>query len=98
MKIVINRCYGGYGLSLKACEYLGVSEEEKELCKQYGYSSEYSSDRSNPKLVECVEKLGKEASGRYANLKVVEIPDGVEYDIEEYDGLETVEEKHHSWY
>lgn len=98
MKVVINRIYGGYGLSLKACEYLGVSEEEKALCKRYGYSSEYREDRSNPKLVECVEKLGKEASGRYANLEVVEIPDDVEYDINNYDGMETVEEKHRSWY
>lgn len=54
-------------------------------------------DRSNPNLVKVVEELGEKANGRYADLIVVEIPDGIEYEIDEYDGQETIREKHRSW-
>jgi len=54
-------------------------------------------DRENPLLIKVVKKLGKKASGFCANLKIVKIPDDIEYKIEEYDGLESVEEKHKSW-
>jgi len=35
--------------------------------------------------------------GRCAELKVVEVPDGVDWEIDEYDGFESVEETHRSW-
>jgi hypothetical protein len=54
-------------------------------------------DRADPKLIQVVEELGEEASGACAKLKIVEIPDGIDYEIDEYDGLESVEEKHRSW-
>jgi hypothetical protein len=44
-----------------------------------------------------VLELGEAANGRCAELKVVEIPDDVEWQIEEYDGLEWVAEKHRTW-
>lgn len=85
MKVVINRCYGGFGLSEKAMKFLGVGNEWPDIA------------RNDPKLVECVEKLGVEANGTYAELKVVEIPDDVNWEIGEYDGLEWVEEVHRKW-
>ena len=45
-----------------------------------------------------MKELGNKANGRYSELKIVEIPDGIEWEISEYDGLETVEEKHRNWY
>ena len=79
MKIVINACYGGFSLSpaaMKAC----------------GANSAYDEDqRFNPALIEMVEKNPGMANGRCAELQVVEIPDSTtDYEIEEYDGLETV--------
>lgn len=94
-KIVINACHGGYGLSMAACKELGIPA--KEGCDNCGYSMAFENDRSNPALVACVEKLGKEASGRFAELKVVEIPDDVDWEICEYDGAEWVAEKHRTW-
>jgi hypothetical protein len=54
-------------------------------------------DRANPLLIQTVEELGEAANGRFAELKVIEIPDGVEWEINEYDGVESVHEKHRSW-
>ena len=93
MKIVINKCYGGYGLSRAAYEFLGLTLDEEN----FGYGFAFKDDRSNPKLVECVETLGELANGTFAELKVVEIPDDVEWEIEEYDGLEWISEKHRTW-
>jgi hypothetical protein len=44
-----------------------------------------------------VEELGDKASGQFAELVVVEIPDGVDYEIDEYDGNEHIAEKHRTW-
>ena len=54
-------------------------------------------ERDDPILVGVVTALGEAASTRLSKLKVVEIPDDVEYHIEEYDGLEHVAEKHRTW-
>jgi len=54
-------------------------------------------DRDDPVLVQVVRELGHEASGRHAELKIVEIPADVEWQIEEYDGQEWVAEKHRTW-
>lgn len=57
-------------------------------------------NRADPDLVKVVEELNEQgirASGIFADLEVVEIPDGVEWEIDEYDGLEIVREKHRSW-
>ena len=89
MKVVINKCYGGYGLSKKAYEFLGIEWDK------YGYK--YENDRSNPALVRCVETLKEDSFGVYAHLKVVEIPDDVKWHIEEYDGVEWVAEDHRTW-
>jgi hypothetical protein len=89
-KIVINRCYGGFSISRAACEELGKEWD--------GYGFLYDLDqRADPALVACVEKLGEAASGALARLVVVEIPDDVEWEISEYDGVETVAEVHRTW-
>ena len=54
--------------------------------------------RNDPCLVEVVEELGQKANGYHSKLKVVTIPDDVRYDINDYDGMESVHEKHKVWY
>ena len=96
VKVVINKCFGGFSLSKEAYKELGLEWD------RYGYLSSWSNQtqeqqRSDPRLVAVVEKLGVAASGECANLRVVEIPDDVQWEIEEYDGYEHVAEKHRTW-
>ena len=112
MKIVINTCYGGFSLSTEAILYmrsLGCQAAERvtlkgerysdtdELCDYDWDSHSIDLERNDPCLVHTVEHLGKKANGDFARLKVVEIPNGVAWDIHEYDGLEHVEERHQTW-
>ena len=107
MKVVINKCFGGFSVSEKVYDYLGVEWDN------YGFLSDYAKKladntcdaytnelkfRCDSKLVEAVEKLGSEANGRYAILKVVEIPDDADVYISDYDGIEEIHEKHMIWY
>ena len=90
MKVVINVCYGGFGLSQ------AVYDRYNELT---GKNVEYHFDitRDDTVLVQVVEELGQEANTRYSELRVVEIPDGTSWYIHEYDGKEEIHETHRSW-
>lgn len=91
-KIVINRCYGGYGLSDEAeqryKELAGITDPD------WGY---WDADRDDPYLVQVVEEMGEAADGNFANLMVVEIPADVNWEISEYDGIEHIAEVHRTW-
>lgn len=143
MKLVINACYGGFGLSERAFLWLidnGMPvkphiaqkrdeqgrwlpeprnegdhitdldhpesdlgdlinpEGHRKICGRFGAGwLREDRHRGNELLVRCVEALGAEANGMCAKLKVVEIPDGIEWEVEEYDGYERIAEKHRSW-
>jgi hypothetical protein len=71
---------------------VGRYKDSNNLCWSY-----YDIKRNDPALVQTVEELGSKANGWAAELKVVDIPDDVEWLIEEYDGLEWVAEKHRTW-
>lgn len=86
MKVVINTCYGCFGLSEKALKILGT---ENDIY--------FENNRTDPSLITVVEMLGDEANGLFSRLKVVEIPDDVEWLINDYDGIETIHEKHRIW-
>jgi len=147
-RIVINSCYGGFGLSYEAVMYYA----KLKGVKLYAYVEKWTDDlyahkpyniydetvipfekrkskgktppliyyatkeglknrnelgkylrnendikRDDPALVKTVEDLGERANTKYSELKVVEIPDDVDWEITEYDGLEQVEEKHRVW-
>ena len=94
MKVVINKCYGGFHLSQDAKVLLASMAPELVID---GRLSVDSIPRHHPALVKTVETLGGTAGGEYALLKVIEIPDGIEYEVDEYDGWEIVYEVGHVW-
>ena len=65
--------------------------------KDDSYWSSRQIDRTDPKLIEVIKELGDSANGGFASLRVVEIPDGIEYEISEYDGSEHIAEVHRTW-
>lgn len=91
MKIVINRCFGGFSLSEKALEEYKTRKGISEDIWSWGIN------RDDPDLINIVESMGAAANGGFAKLKIVEIPDDVEWQIEEYDGLEHIAEQHRTW-
>ena len=92
MKIVINKCYGGFGLSRIAEE---LYKERKGITDPNWYY--YDIPRDDPILVEMVETMGDQVNGSYSKLRVVGIPDDVKWIIEEYDGNEWIDEVHRIW-
>lgn len=138
MKVVVNRCYGGFGLSDKAVEMVmerkglgcfrykqtkykyrdGIAEYTRYETLDNGVLSHYLTvdlgekvnklpnenywyygnlERDDADLIAVVEELGEEADGRFARLKVIDIPDDIEWVIDDYDGFETIHEAHRSW-
>lgn len=83
-KVVINTCFGGFGLSIEAKEWLLDHGMSIDLI-----SNELDIPRHNKLLVECVETLGDKANSWASELAVVEIYED-QYRIEDYDGFETI--------
>ena len=108
--IVICAIHGGFGLSDKAIELYaerkGITlKKDTHPAWSHHYRredgvhfSENEIRRDDPVLIGVIDELGEEkSSGLSCRLKVVTIPDGVDWQIEEYDGLEWVAEKHRTW-
>lgn len=142
-QVVINNCFGGFGLSPKAVKkyaelsginvfaytddrntenksrlYNRIDTEFKEddyfliywlkndlgprinsdtLNKDGDWLHERDIKRDDPNLVKVVQLMGKEANTRFSALKIVEVPDDVEYEICDYDGNEHIAETHRTW-
>lgn len=112
MEIVINVVHGGFGLSTDAimryAELKGIKlyahKGSSRTCfyedpshSMESYWSDQDIQRDDPALVQVVKELWEAANGECAELKIVTIPDDVDWEIEEYDGREWVSEKHRTW-
>lgn len=128
MKIILNKCFGGFGVSREGYELYAKKINKKIYAYDYedygndifrrtykdsGFNCYFTKDfgevakisdedykkyilnltedyREDKALIEVVEELGGKASGGFAELEVVEIPDNSFYKIDEYDGVETI--------
>jgi hypothetical protein len=92
-KIAINTDFGGFGLSDEAINLYKVLTGIPPV-DEVNY---WELARNNVTLVQIIEQLGERANGHYSSLKIIEIPDNVEWHIHEYDGMEHVAENHRTW-
>lgn len=101
MKIVLNKSFGGFGLSKELYKELGVEWDGYGFLDNddLGIKSDDSlAYRSDPRLIAAIEKIGEEkASGPLSKIQVIEVPDGIDWELDEYDGLESIHEVHRSW-
>jgi hypothetical protein len=90
MKIAINVCFGGFGLSEQAlARYAELADKPFQ---------NFDNNRDDLHLIQTIEELGTKCNTRYSEIRIVEIPDNVEWEIMEYDGTEYIAEKHRKWY
>lgn len=92
IKVVINKDFGGFGLSDEA---EALYKERKGITDPDWWSGEIP--RDCPVLVQIVEEMGEKVDTIFSSLKVVEIPDDADWYVEEYDGSEWVAERHRTW-
>ena len=109
MKIVINTCFGGFGLSKEAVTRMadrGCPEAIQHLANVKMWNADEGGTlwhdlsiipRDDRDLVDAVKHLGVQADGNYARLRIVEIPDDVKFYIADYDGVEHIAEVHRTW-
>jgi len=78
-------------------------ESYEKDCDEYNkkvdgiHFDEYGIERNDSLLIQVIEELGEDADGAHAQLKIIDIPDDVEWHIEEYDGFEHIAENHRTW-
>lgn len=87
----------GLSMFVTATENLGERIKSSELWDSGKTWDDDDVERDDPELVDMVQSLGPVANGRFAELEIVEIPDDVDWEIDEYDGLERVAEVHRTW-
>lgn len=152
MKVVINKCFGGFGLSMAAVKrmaelngrdcyfftrdyktdtYIPIHDDAKHefwnafdipnpnevlksdkawyemteadkkahnaLYEKHSLPSGRDLDRTDKTLIQVVRELGKKANGMCADLEIITIPDGIDWQIEEYDGNEHIAESHRTF-
>ena len=134
MKVILNKCFGGFDVSDAAYElyakkkgialywyvqnengcYFSRDDKSGRVLK-YCFTEDFgdnpkrddidwdkmlylnSEKREDKVLIEVVEELGDVASGSFGELVVVEIPDDMNYVIDDYDGIETLHARVEVW-
>lgn len=91
MKVVVNRAFGAFKIPEKLVKPLGWFGEYFK-----GNSDNIYAERTAPDLIEALEEMVRNGEKIWP-LEIVEIPDGIEWYIEDYDGKETIHEEHRVW-
>lgn len=87
-----------YDYEIEEWSKMSLTERQahNKLCDEQVFNDR-DIPRDDPYLVKVVDEMGAKANGKFADLKVVDIPADVEWEICEYDGNEWVAEKHRTW-
>ena len=86
------------GEKIKSCKFTETPRKDgMVIVDEHECTDEDPKRRSCPVLIKVIEEMKKEANGNCARLEIIEIPDEVDFIIQEYDGLEWIAEKHRIW-
>jgi len=84
-KAVFNYCYGGFSISEEAAEILSLKKGRTVDTHVFD-----DMGRDDVDLIALIEERGSEfVSGDCASLSIVEIPEGLSFSWDEYDGMES---------
>ena len=92
---LFDECLGCY-----VTKYFGEEISENDISKEdWEKHILYlgTDNREDDILIKVVEELGDEASGSFGELIVVQIPDDLDYVIDDYDGIETLHARVETW-
>ena len=106
-QVVLNSCYGGFGLSKDAIQML-IDKHGLDINPDYGHvdnddfgivDDNMDAYRMDKRLIDVVKSLGCDnASGDLAQLRIVSVPDDVVdvygWHISDYDGIDTIHQDH----
>jgi hypothetical protein len=139
-KVIINSCFGGFGVSheavLRWCELNEINVwpakgkydmwmywtceptdsrriqldsidfDKLDHSGRGAYNTLHSEitlpymsglDRTDKTMIKVVKEMGEKSWGDCARLSIVEIPNNVKWEIQEYDGMEHIAEVHRTW-
>ena len=101
MEILVNKCFGGFNVSKAVFDELGIE------WTGYGYlcnkdfkivSNNNDAYRADQSFVAAVKKVGLKSSSTFlSEVRITKIPDNIEWEIDNYDGIETIHEVHRRW-
>lgn len=110
MKVIINTEYGGLNLSHAAVLRYGQLKglyiyRTPEKLDEYFFDREMQErwdlddiEREDPALIQVIEEMGEKAETEFGKFKIIEIPDGVKFWVEEFEpNGETISEQHRWW-
>ncbi len=95
MKVVLARSEAGFILGPEAFAVLAEWEREAGQSPRpwWEWEEALNADRGGEVLVRLVEKLGTGASGTGADLQLIEVPEGIQWEIVAEDGVEHIRER-----
>lgn len=77
MKVIVNKCFGGFNIN-------------ETIANKYGVDAYGEDARHNENIINLIES-GIDCSGLFAQLEVVEIPENAtDWEINDYDGFESI--------
>ena len=100
MEIAINVCHGGFAVSEAIFEDLEIEWDGYGFLDNGSFgitSSNRHEYRAHPDLIQALKKLGEDANGEYSKISIVDVPDDINWGIDDYDGAESVHEAHAVW-
>ena len=89
MKVLLNKCFGGFNFSEEFLAHL--KSVHPDVVTDAGLDYGFYNVRDDHRIVTEAISFGLDkASGFCSKLSVDEVPDGCEYHIDEYDGMEHI--------